>query len=196
MAINEKMQNFVFKAMLLDSTLGVLADSGLDVRGNAVEESKVKDEESITLDDFPMNLRMNAIKMARVYTAFFCFENSVRDLVSTRLLENKGANWWEDCTTKGIKSRVESRIKKDEKNKWHSPRADKNINYCDFGDLCDMIINNWPEFEDLFPTQDWIRTRLADLEPSRNALAHNNVLMDHDIKRIDMFLRDWILQVG
>lgn len=196
MVSNDKLQNFVFKAMLLDSTLGVLADSGLDVRGEETNEAKVKDEDSVTLDDFPMDLRMNAIKMARVYTAFFCFENSVRELVSTRLLENKGSDWWDNCITKKVKERVDGRIKKDEKNKWHSPRADKKINYCDFGDLCDIITNNWSEFEDLFPTQDWIKTRLADLEPSRNALAHNNILMEHDIKRIDMFLRDWILQVG
>ena len=195
MASNEKLQNFIFKAMLLDSTFGILADSGLDVRGDSKGESNVKDE-SITLEDFPFDLRINAIKMSRVYTAFFCFENSVRDLVSRRLLENKGSDWWKSCAGTKVKKRVEDRIKKDEKNKWHSPRADKKINYCDFGDLCDLIIGNWSDFEDLFPSQDWIKTRLTDLEPSRNALAHNNLLMEHDINRIDMFLRDWILQVG
>ncbi len=95
-----------------------------------------------------------------------------------------------------IRRNVESRIKQDKKNKWHSPRANSNINYCDFGDLCNIIINNWEIFEDLFPNQDWIKTRLNYLEPSRNAIAHNNILQEHDINRINMFLKDWILQVG
>lgn len=193
MSYISKIQNFVFRGLLLDSSLGVFADSGLDVRGEAIEE---KEHNRISIDDFPMDLRMDAVKTSHVYIAFFCFENSVRKLVSERMLERKGAKWWENCVSVKIKDRVKDRMDKDKKNKWHAPRATNEISYCDFGDLNDLILNNWSEFEDLFPTQDWIKTRLGDLEPSRNALAHSNVVSDHDIDRIDMFLRDWVLQVG
>jgi hypothetical protein len=143
-----------------------------------------------------MDLRMDAQKTSQVYIAFFCFENSVRKLVSERLLERKGVSWWEHCVSTKIKKRVIGRMDIDEKNKWHAPRATSKIAYCDFGDLSNIILSNWSEFEDLFPTQEWITTRLSDLEPSRNALAHSNVLSNNDINRIDMFLRDWVLQVG
>ena len=36
-----------------------------------------------------------ARKMSAVYIAITSFENGVRDLVSSRLLEQKGASWWE-----------------------------------------------------------------------------------------------------
>lgn len=188
----EKIQNFVFRGLLLDSSLGSFADSGLDVRG---EQENQKSENRISIDDFPMDLRMDAIKTSQVYIAFFCFENSVRRLVSERMSERQSLKWWENVSEK-IKKRVKDRMEKDKINKWHAPRSTDKISYCDFGDLSDIILSNWSEFEDLFPTQDWIKTRLGDLEPSRNALAHSNILSDHDIDRIDMFLRDWVLQVG
>lgn len=189
----DKLQNFVFKAMLLDSTFGTLGEAGLDVRGEQAILEKSK--ETIDLDDFPMEIRMDAIKMAKVYTAFFCFENSVRELVSQRLVESVGINWWDKVSSK-IQKKVDSRIEKEKKNKWHSPRAKDKIAYCDFGDLCDIIINNWEYFDNLFPNQDWVKTRLNDLEPSRNTIAHNSVLSEHDMQRISMFLKDWLLQVG
>lgn len=188
----DKLQNFVFRGLLLDASLGNLADSGLEIRSN---ESVTKDNK-ISIEDFPMDLRMDAIKSSSVYIAFYCFENSVRKLVSERLLERKGVNWWSACVSNSIQKKVEERMNQDKKNKWHAPRASAEISYCDFGNLSDIIIGNWNEFEDLFPTQDWIRTRLDNLEPSRNALAHSNILSDNDINRIDMFLRDWVLQVG
>jgi len=186
-------QNFVFRGLLLDSSLSTFADSGLEVRGKA---EKNEESNRISIDDFPMGLRVDAINTSQVYIAFFCFENSVRKLVSDRMIERQGVKWWESKVSTNIRRRVKDRMDKDQKNKWHAPRATNEISYCDFGDLSDIILTNWTEFEDLFPTQDWIKTRLGDLEPSRNALAHSNVLTDHDINRIDMFLRDWVLQVG
>ncbi len=188
-----KIQNFVFRGLLLDSSLGIFAESGLDVRG---KPEKKQEENRISIDDFPMDLRMDAMKTSHVYIAFFCFENSVRKLVADRLLEKHGSKWWDQCVSDKIKKRVEGRKTTDKKNKWHAPRATNEIAYCDFGDLNDIILTRWSDFEDLFPTQEWVKTRLGDLEQSRNALAHSNVLSEHDIDRIDMFLRDWVLQVG
>ncbi len=193
MVVISKIQNFVFRGLLLDSSLGVLADSGLDVRD---EENRDLKGKKILIEDFPMDLRMDAIRTSHVYVAFFCFENSVRKLVSDRMLESKGAKWWNTAISSKIRKRVSDRMDDDKKNRWHAPRAKNEISYCDFGDMKDIILNNWPEFEDLFPTQDWVITRLGDLETSRNALAHSNTLSDHDINRIDMFLKDWVLQVG
>jgi hypothetical protein len=91
---------------------------------------------------------------------------------------------------------VLGRQKKDGENKWHAPRAIDEIAYTDFGDMANIMVANWENFEDVFPSQDWIKTRLSDLEQSRNALAHNNVLGDRDIGRIKMYLEDWLTQVG
>jgi hypothetical protein len=59
-----------------------------------------------------------------------------------------------------------------------------------------IILNNWDDFSDLFDSQDWVKSRFADLEKSRNVIAHNNVLEEGEIDRIRMYLRDWARIVG
>jgi len=41
-----------------------------------------------------------------------------------------------------------------------------------------------------------VRTRIGDLEQSRNAIAHNNALSERDTNRIKVYLDDWVKQVG
>lgn len=188
------LQNFVFRGLLLNETLGDLTDAGIYIQEK--NSDTISHEENISLEDFSMVIRVNALKMSSIYIVFYCFENSVRELVSLRLKEKYGVDWWNKCASSKIKAKVESRKKNEEANRWHDPRGTELISYADFGDLSDIIINNWSDFEDLFPDQDWIRTRLSDLEESRNVIAHNNLLSQRDITRIKSHLGDWIRQVG
>jgi len=193
-----KTQNFIFRALLLNNELEGLEDIGFITKQsptiNTEEESKK--EGAVSIEDFSARIRIDALKMSAVYMAFFAFENSVRDLIKERLGEREGSGWWKKCISKNTQKKVEDRQKKDKENKWHSPRAVENISYIDFGDTASIIIENWKDFEDLFPSQDWIKTRLSDLEQSRNTIAHNNILADRDIQRIKMYLQDWLSQVG
>jgi len=194
----DKAQNFVFKAMLLNTELESLKDMGLIIAESPSLAEHKKSDKNISIDAFPTQIRLNAIKMSGVYMAFFAFENSVRDLIKERLSssEHLGIKWWEKGVPKKIRDKVVDRKKKDGKNKWHAPRATDDIAYADFGDMSSIIIENWKHFEDIFPSQDWIKTRLSDLEQSRNALAHNNVLAERDINRISTYLEDWLNQIG
>ncbi|MDD3285658.1 MAG: Swt1 family HEPN domain-containing protein [Patescibacteria group bacterium] len=193
-----KAQNFIFKAMLLNTELEAFKDIGIISEESPSLDKKATDEKRISIESFPTVIRLNAIKMSSVYMAFFAFENSVRDLIKERLSgkEHLGINWWDKGVAENIRKKVIDRKGKDSKNKWHAPRAIDNIAYADFGDMANIIINNWEHFEDILPSQDWIKTRLSDLEQSRNALAHNNVLEERDILRIKMYLEDWLNQTG
>jgi hypothetical protein len=194
----EKAQNFVFKAMLLNTELEALKSIGVILNNIPLEGDTGETEKGISIDAFPTQIRLNAINMSSIYMAFFAFENSVRELIKERLggKEHLGVVWWEKGVTKKIKEKVKGRKDKDGKNKWHAPRATDNIAYTDFGDMATIITENWEHFEDILPSQDWIRTRLSDLEQSRNAIAHNNSLEERDILRIKMFLEDWLNQTA
>lgn len=189
----DQLQNFIFRGLLLHSTFEDLEALGTTI-APVTEAAPVDDE--ISLDDFSVAIRMQAVKMATIYQAFFCFENSVRELVEQRLSENLGDGWWDQGTTAPIRKKVSDRKAKEVANRFHSPRGESDIAYADFGDLSLMITNNWPLFEDLFPDQDWVRTRLSDLELSRNVMAHNGVLNGREITRITLYLKDWVMQVG
>jgi hypothetical protein len=151
---------------------------------------------AIPLEDFSLEVRQRAMRAMPVYVAFFCLENAVRELVGQRLSEKNGAEWWEKCATSGVKKQVDDRKSKEGKNRWHVERGAHELYYTNFGDLRALVVNNWDVFEDLFPDQNWICSRLDELEASRNIIAHSNVLDEREVARLRLYLQDWTRQVG
>lgn len=186
-------RNWLFKGLAVEGSLERIESEGLPLRPAA---SPGAVQRIIPLEDFSPTVRTNAMKAMPIYLAFFCLENSVRELVSERLTEKQGSEWWEKCVSAGIKKQVDDRKNKEGKNRWHVERGAHSIYYTNFGDLRTIIVNNWPLFEDLFPDQNWIITRLDELEASRNVIAHSNVLDDREITRLKLYLQDWTRQVG
>ena len=72
--------------------------------------------------------------MATVYIAIAAFENTVRDFVSSRLLDVVGADWWTSAVSEKIRTKAETRRQEELKIRWHTPRGDEPINYTEFGD--------------------------------------------------------------
>jgi hypothetical protein len=130
------------------------------------------------------------------YLAFFCIENSVRELVSDRLREAYGVEWWDDHAPAAIQTKVTTRREKEGQNRWHVRRGEHEIYYTDFGDLKSLIQNNWGLFDELFPDQNWLIARFDELEASRNIIAHSNLLDERELTRLQLYLHDWTRQVG
>lgn len=130
------------------------------------------------------------------YLAFFCLENAVRELLNDRLTELYGGDWWNEKASNALQKKVTDRKEKEGANRWHIERGEHPIYYTDFGDLRTLFQNNWPDFEDLFPDQNWVLSRIGELELSRNVIAHSNSLDDREMARIRLYLQDWIQQVG
>ncbi|WP_158017444.1 Swt1 family HEPN domain-containing protein [Mycobacterium basiliense] len=148
------------------------------------------------LEDFSSAIRANAMAALEAYLALHCFENAARELISDRLSEAHGSDWWNKCASNPLREKVAKRQQQEDKDRWHMRRGAAEIYYTDFGDLALLIKNNWPDFEDLFPDQNWIGARFTELEKSRNIVAHNNTLEKHERDRITLYLRDWLKQVG
>jgi hypothetical protein len=187
-------RDFVFRAMLALDSLQKFEEQGLYLRDSDRRFGRALAD--ISFAEFSPQIQDAAEKMSRLYVAFFCFENSVRELVAQKLRDVHGETWWDTRVPANIRSKVDHRKSQEETNKWHQPRSRANINYTDFGDMPGIILNNWSEFEDLFDTPEWVKTRFADMEKSRNVIAHNNLLEDREIDRIRLYLQDWAQIVG
>lgn len=137
-----------------------------------------------------------AKEMSEVYVLLYSLENSARNLIRSRLEAAHGDGWWDQVKTNDMEKKVRDRIKEEQRNKWHQPRGRHPLNYLDFGDLKDLICNNWPYFRQVFPDQHWVVARLTELEKSRNVVAHSNVLGDTEISRLLLYFGDWCRQVG
>lgn len=179
--------------MAVESALDRLEADGLAVRAmnNPGALQRV-----MPLEDFPVSIRRSALEALPVYMAFFCLENSVREVVMERLAEAHGPSWWDTCAAVRLKEKVATRQEKEQRDRWHARRGEHEVFYTDFGDLKTLITNNYSDFDDLFPDQNWITTRLDELEASRNIIAHSNVLDEREAGRLRLYLQDWIRQVG
>ena len=188
----DPLKRFVFDALLTQNSLAQLESIGISVRGAAVAAPTVELEEA----EFSPRIVYDAGRMSSVFGAFFCLENAVRELITERLLERKGIDWWEQAVPTKIKTAVERLKEKESKTRYHTQRSSALIGYTMFGNLGQIIIANWDEFSDLFPDQAWVTSRFNDLEMSRNIIMHTGVLPQLEIDRIESIVRDWIRQVG
>lgn len=193
MISRSQLRDWLFKVLSLENALDQFEAEGLSVRA-ATDARAV--QRILPLENFSPEVRRNAMRALPAYLAFFCLENSVREVVAERLSEIHGSNWWETCSNQGMRDRVNARREKEGKNRWHVRRGEHEIYYTDFGDLRRVIQKNWAEFEDLFPDLNWITSRLNELEASRNIIAHSNVLEHREIDRVRLYLDDWLRQVG
>lgn len=188
----KKIEYSTFQAMLLEDTLYRLEEQGISLGKRPLKEPI----ENLHSQDFSLQIQSDAKKMQDLYFAFYCMENSVRELIVQRLSEFAGANWWEKKIPIKIRSVVEKLKEQEKKDKYHAQRSDTNIGYTTFGNLGQIIIANWDHFSDLFPDQAWISSRFSDLEKSRNIIMHTNKLANPEIDRIKSIVRDWINQIG
>lgn len=185
-----KLKKIVFNGILAQEDLKNLENQGVGVRTPMSPVAKIQET------DFSPILIHDAEKMASVYAIFYCLENSVRELISDRLSERYGAGWWDSKISSKIKTAADGLKQKEEKNKYHVARSSHMIGYTLFGNLAQIIINDWEDFSDLFPDQHWVSSRLNDLELSRNIIMHTSTLPEIEVERIESIARDWIRQVG
>jgi hypothetical protein len=132
---------------------GHLAEEALDREGRQnCRLIKFADEEiarALSLDVLDDLLVVNARATAIVYAAIAAFENSVRALVVNTLMEKFQEEWWEKGVSHSIRERGQKRMEDEQIAKWHTQRGQDPINYTTFGDLKNIMHNNWDAFEDL-----------------------------------------------
>ncbi|HYQ84973.1 MAG TPA: Swt1 family HEPN domain-containing protein, partial [Rubrobacter sp.] len=152
---------------------GLLAEEALDRAGRRIRDvSGTLDREyahKLSIELLDEELIASARRMATVYTAIAAFENSVRALVSSTMLEAKGESWWSEVKAE-IRNRAEARQENEAKHKFHSQRGDASLNYTDLKDLLSIIRANWEAFEPFLPSVDWTASVLDAVERSRNVI--------------------------
>lgn len=179
---------------------GHLAEEALDAAGRRnkrlTQFEGAETARVLSLDLLDDQHVSNAQAMANVYIAIAAFENSVRALISSVLLEHIGEKWWETCVSDKIRSRTDQKIKEEDKVRWHVQRGADPITYSTMSDLVSILRQNWSHFEPYIPTIEWAASLMDVIERSRNVIMHSGMLSRADIERVGIYIRDWIKQVG
>lgn len=183
----------MFRSLMFEADAERFRNAGVRV-GSDLRDSERELLEA-ALAPFPLETRNSALYMSRAYAIMFCFEQSVREMIVTRLSE-RDADWWVKYVPQKVRSNAESRQRNSEENSWLEGDNKDLMGFVDFNGLADIIVNSWAEFEDLIPAQQWLKQRMNELEHARNFIAHNRSLSHSDFQRIEMYIKDWNKQVG
>lgn len=143
---------------------------------------------------FRERLRDEAASMAKHYAIFYCLENSIRELIIERLEEDHGPDWWDKAVPEAVRKNAESNRKK-EASTGITPRSHDLIDYSNFGELGEIIKNNWDIFGDMFKEVGAVERVLGNLNTLRAPIAHCKALAEDEVLRLHLSLRDWFRQM-
>lgn len=186
-------RDFMFRGLMFEAEASQFVAAGIQVGADLTQaEERLLSE---ALAPFNVTRRNEALEMARLYSVLHCFENEVRALIRERLEEKLGADWQEKLPGK-VRNLAESRQKTALDDSWLEGEKSDILGFVDFGQLSTIITENWAHFEDIMPSQHWLKQRMDELEKARHFIAHNRVLLPSEFQRIYMYIRDWNRVIG
>lgn len=143
-------------------------------------------------DQFESHLRSDAARMSEFYEIFYCLENSIRELVSNAMFEAEGADWWlsQRIDEQRIRKPCLDRRKK-ETDHGVTERSDDFIDYTTFGELAQIITDNWEIFDPIFKSKTAVSNLTNQLNLLRGPIAHCNPIELIEQERLMLAVRSW-----
>jgi hypothetical protein len=187
------LRDFLFRGLMFESEATAFQSAGIQVGADSGQaEERLLSE---ALAPFGISRRNNSLEMSRLYAVLHCFENEIRTLIRETLEEKEGHDWL-DKLPGSIKKLGESRQADALKDSWLEGEKSDMLGFVEFGHLSSIIIEKWPHFEDIIPSQHWLKQRMDELEKARNFIAHNRMLLPSEFQRIYMYIADWNRVIG
>jgi len=108
-------------------------------------------------------------KMKDTYEILYLTENFLRELI--RKVLGQYPNWWKQKVPSGVKTSVQNEMNKSKYN--DAPKIDE-LEYTHLGDLNQIILKNWKDFEPFLKVKDkpQFSAKLVEAIPMRNAIGH------------------------
>lgn len=140
---------------------------------------------------FDTEFRKEAKSMSQHYEVFYCLEKSIRRLIMELMEEKFGENWWETNVNEEIRKNVDKNIKREEDSGF-TIRSDDKIDYTTFGELSQIVTENWIAFENLFKRgQRAFQKIMNNLNQLRGPITHCSPLAEDEIVRLELMVKDW-----
>jgi len=151
-----------------------------------------KGRKAAEYEQFEASLRNEAARMSEFYEIFYCLENSIRKLVADIMIEAEGADWWSSkrVDEEKIRRPAEGRHKK-EVDSGITPRSEHFIDYTTFGELSQLITDNWELFDPVFQSKTAVSNVSNQLNLLRGPIAHCNPTDELEQDRLNLAVRTW-----
>lgn len=139
-----------------------------------------KDEEYYP--QFDHALRVEASSMARHYELFYCLEKSIRQLIAETLESAHGEKWWDTRVPEAVKKNAKENIQR-ELDSGVTLRSEREIDFATFGELGEIVRNNWIDFDTIFSSQKAFTKIMTSLNQLRGPIAHCCPLAEDEVVR-------------
>ena len=187
------LRDFLFRGLMFEADAAQFQSAGIQVGADTGQaEERLLSE---ALSPFNVTSRNHALEIGRLYAVLHCFENEVRTLIRETLEEKEGADWIEKLPKK-VKEYAETRQKTAFEDSWLEGEKSDLLGFVDFGHLSSIIIEKWALFENIVPSQHWLKQRMDEVEKVRNFIAHNRMLLPTEFHRVYLYIADWNRAVG
>jgi len=154
--------------------------------------TQTKNRRVAEYEQFEATLRAEAARMSEFYEIFYCLENSIRTLVADILIEAEGADWWNSARVDEERIRKPSNLRrKKEVDSGITPRSDLLIDYTTFGELSQLITDNWELFDPIFQSKTAVSNVSNQLNLLRGPIAHCNPTDELEQERLNLAVRTW-----
>jgi len=139
---------------------------------------------------FDEYVRKQATEMSRHYQVFFCLEQSIRKMITITMEEAHGATWWDTKVNENITREVDALVQK-EVDSGMRQRSERMIDYSTFGQLREIIVQNWDVFEQKMTSKGAVSNVMATLNRLRGPIAHCCTMQDDEAERLALTVKDW-----
>jgi len=165
------------------------------IRNTILTLKKIKNLPLIYNREIPELVQRRKPTRKEPYKILKELETGLRELIQRKLAE-VCRNWWKEKVPKDVQDRAELRRKNDERQyPWHKTRSLPLAFYIDFADYVKIIVrrDNWREaFKQVFKDKEVISTKLRELEPIRNAIAHSRELNQAESDKLRLYSEEII----
>ena len=139
---------------------------------------------------FAHALRVEASGMAKHYELFYCLEKSIRSLIADTLKTAHGEAWWANKVPPSVQSNVKNNVQR-EIDSGVTLRSEDEIDYTTFGELGEIVRQNWPDFDSIFSSEKAFSKIMTSLNTLRGPIAHCCPLAEDEVVRLTLTVRDW-----
>jgi hypothetical protein len=186
-------REFLFRGLMVESEAARFQEAGIQVGADVGQaEERLLSE---ALAPFGVTRRNRALEMARLYAVLHCFENEIRSFIRETLEEKEGPGWVDNLPVK-VKKYAEDRQNESVTETWLEGEKNDLLGFVDFGHLASIMVEKWQHFENVVPSQHWLKQRMDELEKARHFIAHNRMLLPTEFHRMYMYIADWNRAIG
>jgi hypothetical protein len=134
----------------------------------------------------------NAERMSEFYKLFYALENDIRDLIESTMADSKGDDWWTKSVPQVVRENAQKNYDR-EAAEGLPPRSDRLIDYTTFGELGEIVRENWDVFSGMFSnaSRNRVLRVINRLNLVRGPIAHCNFLPEEEAIRLKLAIRDW-----